>query len=540
MTMVTLAQLLGNGYFPKELPPPFSTSLFGSLMQGSGVQIPSAFNSQNRNNVVSKPAIHNLARVGTLRRQLSIQNPINYYQLCELIESEWLTLNAKCMLSPLSISKPIVDTSGRRALTRLEPFRRRSHFRAQTRATSRYILQTDLASFYSTIYTHSISWALHSKTIAKANRAANALLGNRIDSRVRNGQDMQTNGIPVGPDTSVVISEVILASVDQELSTLLNTNGFRYVDDYELGFQSYSEAENALATLQGVLNTYQLQLNASKTVILELPTLLDSSWASELRNFRFQKRGRGQLYDLYSYFNRAFELANEHPRNSVLSYAIRRLNSVLMDPVNWGDYQNLLFQCAMNEPGSLHNIIDQLLRYFRNTYTINSAQFRTVLGYLMQKHAPLGHGSEVAWALWGTLLFSISIDESIASIISRMDDPVVALLALDARNKGLITSTPSFSQWESKMNAQELYDDQWLLAYEANVKGWLPVPPGPDYVNSDPAFSFLKSNSVQFYDDTISSSYQPKSPIVSSTQYGRTKTDCEEESENEEDYEGEY
>ena len=48
------------------------------------------------------------------------------------------------------------------------------------------------------------------------------------------------------------------------------------------------------------------------------------------------------------------------------------------------------------------------------------------------------------------------------------------------------------------MSADALYDEHWLLAYEANVKGWLPSVSETDHVAADPNFGFLKSRKVFF------------------------------------------
>jgi hypothetical protein len=89
--------------------------------------------------------------------------------------------------------------------------------RARSRTASRYLLATDLSQFYPSIYTHSIPWALHTKSVAKAKPNDYSLLGNVLDLAMRNGQDKQTIGIPIGPDTSLVIAEAILSSVDVQL-----------------------------------------------------------------------------------------------------------------------------------------------------------------------------------------------------------------------------------------------------------------------------------------------------------------------------------
>jgi hypothetical protein len=44
-----------------------------------------------------------------------------------------------------------------------------------------------------------------------------------------------------------------------------------------------------------------------------------------------------------------------------------------------------------------------------------------------------------------------------------------------------------------------LYEEHWLIAYEAHEQGWLEAPVAGDYVVQDEFFSILKSNNVRFY-----------------------------------------
>ena len=170
----------------------------------------------------------------------------------------------------------------------------------------------------------------------------------------------------------------------------------------------------------------------------------------------------------------------------------------------------------MVEAGCIIFVFEQFLRFQKAGYSIAVVKLQEAFNDIIRRNAPLGHGSEVAWALWGAILFGISIDDSVASTLSEMMDSVVALLALDAQNRGLINPTTSFTKWESVMTRDELYGEQWLLCYEANVKGWLPSLGGGDHVATDPNFGFLKANGVSFYDtgmvDVIRSSPERLSP----------------------------
>jgi hypothetical protein len=82
------------------------------------------------------------------------------------------------------------------------------------------------------------------KPTAKANRSLN-LLGNKIDYWIPMGQDQQTVGIPIGPDTSLVMAELIMQRCDEKLlNTLKECRGHRFIDDYEISFQIRTEAED--------------------------------------------------------------------------------------------------------------------------------------------------------------------------------------------------------------------------------------------------------------------------------------------------------
>ena len=49
------------------------------------------------------------------------------------------------------------------------------------------------------------------------------------------------------------------------------------------------------------------------------------------------------------------------------------------------------------------------------------------------------------------------------------------------------------------MTQADLYGPNWLLSYEANIKGWLPSVKRGDHVKNDPNFQALKNWGVSFY-----------------------------------------
>ena len=114
---------------------------------------------------------------------------------------------------------------------------------------SRHLLQVDISRFYHSIYTHSIAWALHGKAQAKANRSR-SLYGNALDEDVRKTRDGQTMGVPIGPDTSRIISEIVAAAIDLDLQQRLGeVVGVRWVDDYFLYFKSRGDLQVGYAAM---------------------------------------------------------------------------------------------------------------------------------------------------------------------------------------------------------------------------------------------------------------------------------------------------
>jgi hypothetical protein len=53
------------------------------------------------------------------------------------------------------------------------------------------------------------------------------------------------------------------------------------------------------------------------------------------------------------------------------------------------------------------------------------------------------------------------------------------------------------------MTKDLFYDKNWLLAYDANIKKWLPSVGGKDHIGADPNFSFLRQSGVYFYDQSL-------------------------------------
>jgi hypothetical protein len=299
----------------------------------------------------------------------------------------------------------------------------------------------------------------------------------------------------------LLLAEVVLTAVDDILISKLGTlDGFHFIDDYELCFPTLSHAEKALHELESVLAVFELSLNPSKTQIYSVPLSLQDNWATELNHFGIRPSPDGQRNDLTGFFSRAIELSSANPEKSVLRYAIARFRKTPIDPANVSLLQNLLLRCVSCEQGTIPFVLEQLVRLYLAGHSVPRVELEKVLNSQIQYHGPLGHTSEVAWSLWGAIAFGIVLNNTSANIVSNIDDSIVALLALDADSRGLFPNALNMSNWVQYMTPRSLYEENWLLSYEANIKGWMRSATGVDHVVQDPNFGFRKSNGVEFYD----------------------------------------
>jgi hypothetical protein len=135
----------------------------------------------------------------------------------------------------------------------------------------KHIFQTDIVDCYGSIYTHSVSWALHTKKEAKKKRNSKKLIGNIIDSHLQAMSNGQTNGIPQGSILMDLIAEIVLKYADKELGiklkALINTDYkiIRYCDDYRIFVNNPENGKKIIKELSNVLAELGMKLNSQKT-----------------------------------------------------------------------------------------------------------------------------------------------------------------------------------------------------------------------------------------------------------------------------------
>lgn len=507
--MTLLETLLAKGYFPKEALPPFSTQKYAKAIADKYDTLPNLFRN---NKFISRCGIHNVSRKGTLRRKLGIPNPVNFFRLSDALTENWFDIYECVNKSHLSLTTPTESSAGVRAFDRKHSLNELPELHAKLRSKYKYLLKTDISRFYHSIYTHSVAWTYHTKEKAKKNRS-NALFGNLVDKYLQDSQDGQTIGIPIGPDTSLIVAESILACVDEKLKEHGIDSGLRYIDDYYLGFSSLGEAESALIIIQELLNEYELALNPLKTEIIQLPNEFEPLAISKMRSFAFRNANAGQKTDLIYYFNMAFRSAKELPTESILKYAVSRTYEIEISKSNYSIFESYILQCSTADSSTLKYVANQLIKYKRKDYPLDLKTISQVLKQLAISESSLGHGNEVAYCLWLYLVLDIQVPEEVTKNVILMRDSFVAILLCDCFDKGLMSYSPDFSIYEKLMVKDELVGDMWLFVYEMLAREWFKPIAHQNPAKQNECFNMLLKANVYFYDDTMSQIAMSESPI---------------------------
>lgn len=372
--------------------------------------------------------------------------------------------------SAFSLTKPSMAQANPRALAS-KTRTKRSVENAKRRVGKRYMVATDVSEFYPSLYTHTIPWAIHGKSVGKLQRHNKQLLGNQLDIEVRNGQDEQTKGIPIGPDTSLAIAEIVMASIDKQIhETFPDLTGVRYIDDMYFFTESQAQAEELLMTLEARLGEFELQLNQRKTRILTLPQTLDHGFLGELRA-RIPEPKTKKLLAWTDYFDGAFSLAIQHPYDNVLRYAVSQVSHIAASRRTWETVQHLLWQTVALDPGTIRFVLPALLRNRSQKLSADVSIAQCALDHLIATSAPYGHSSEVAWALWAFLVLGSAPSEDAWKAVLAMSDDVVAVSAHAARVIGN-WDLEADDLWNTWLQPGGFFDEHWLFVYEACRNLW--------------------------------------------------------------------
>ena len=156
----------------------------------------------------------------------------------------------------------------------------------------KYKLKYDIEKFYDNIYTHylpagliglSKALEIYKKNEEKSEEYSYMCL---VDEEIRSMNNKETKGIITGPYISRIVSELLLAEIDNEICSKINSDCYRrYVDDGEIYLNTLDEAEKDIETLKNIFQKYKLSLKMEKTEIKKIP-YFDFNMLKEIINIR--------------------------------------------------------------------------------------------------------------------------------------------------------------------------------------------------------------------------------------------------------------
>lgn len=385
-----------------------------------------------------------------------MQNPETASILCGELTTSLPQLGPFLDPADLSTTVPIWDAETGTFKPKLD-YRRAEEHRLNRQALFRFELRTDITRFYPSIYTHSIAWAVEGKDTAKSRPNDLGLLGNRIDKALRNCQEAQTNGIPIGPMSSQLVAELLLGRVDQRLDAQLRDGptklyeGSRSIDDYHVYTWDQETAFRAKNELYQGLAEFNLELNASKTSVSGLPSQPVPSWLLRIDAMPLEdpdsQREKDHILRLYSL---ARELADQNPAHSVMGRFVSRLRErVTSHRENAERIQDLCFKAMALDPRAISRVVGLLKEMKDDDIGLDEGKLRYLLEAMVFRNRGAGNTYEICWTLWLNLLYEGSISDSCLRMLEGIQDPFVACLVLRHSELGLVARKPEVSAWQT-------------------------------------------------------------------------------------------
>lgn len=372
-----------------------------------------------------------------------------------------------------------------------------------------YEVRLDIQSFFSSIYTHSIPWALYTKSEAKRKRDRSANLGNQLDGCMRDMNDEQTNGIIAGNDISRIISELILCDLDARISSKLKDVAFlRFVDDYFFFAKRKADIETIISTVQQELLEYELELNMSKIRTAKSPLVFDNAFVGEIKG----------LYKLkpVAYVERLIQLYSRENDLRILKYGLKLLETTTFEQNSWTEVEPYVMNIWTSCP-SLSSIIIPIIG--SNSSFLRRQFVKRAIYSILDNNITLGNEQEVIWALWGARKIEIDISQSYLLQVMKSDNWLAIILCLDIihhhEKEKSVTIKKALNSLRERIrdeyfsdNLRGMYTEVWLLAYEAKKNKWLDTSGGSqfDCACKDTFFREMLNRGIDFYDGNASAS----------------------------------
>jgi hypothetical protein len=494
-----LRRLLSHGYFAPELPPCFVSDDLAinrrSVLDGI-YALPVVNGRPAFHRFVSEPSWFYFPRFGKDDRRHGVPNPISYLLLAKVVADNYVDLRKRAKKSGISASPPVFDWSGPRALMRPN-VDLRDDFRVDLSSRREEFVSADIRAFFHSIYTNAIPWAIYGKTWAKGNRGVSHY-GNLIDLLCRNSQDGQTIGLPVGPDTSRLIAEVIASAVDVKLREKLKVTGqdaSRYIDDYTISGVDDQSGAGLIAALRQSAALFELELNNDKSAIFPTSVRQNTGWKQAVRTH--VPRGTPDYTAIQHFFYEVGQVCDTHPEINVEKYALQNARSALIRAGDWKRIQSNLINAYRRNSSLISFLVEILILRQVERGDVDRGNIKDFVEHRISVLARANRTGEIIWLLFLAIRLNIVLPATRLAPLFELENAMVALLVTHANSRQLITGAIDLQIWNRSLNGDGLKGPMWLYAYESGVQA---INPGANstFIEQDSFFSLLHAKKVRF------------------------------------------
>ncbi|MCS3895145.1 hypothetical protein M2171_004278 [Bradyrhizobium japonicum USDA 38] len=419
------------------------------------------------------------------------------------LAENYIDLRRKARLSKVTLSPPVFDWSGSRALMR-PSIELRDDSRVNLSSRREEYVVADVRAFFHSIYTHAIPWAIHGKQFSKKNRGP-AHYGNLIDLLCRNAQDGQTIGLPVGPDTSRLVAEVVVSAVDTHLQQRLkigSRDASRYIDDYTLSSPDGAGGEELLAALRQSMAAFELELNSEKSAIFPTSHRQNIGWQQAVLAHLPRPSptsGRIGASALQHFLYHLGRICVAHPDINVEKFGLQNARSALISADDWKALQFSLISAYRRNPSLISLLVEACLLRQVAHRDVELAILREFIENRIPVLARANRTGEIIWLLFLMIRLDIRVPAQRLEPLFSIENAFVALLTVCLDARGLVKGAIDRTLWDQSLTTDGLRSPMWLYAYEAVTQSFLPGI-ADDFIVQDSYFTLLRAKRVQFLD----------------------------------------
>jgi len=451
-------------------------------------------------------------RTANTRRNLALVHPVAQLALSLLLCEHRAKVREVIRRSKATLYSVEEDMASSKAFAGLN-FREWDKRREKVAAECAFILKADISRFFYTAYTHSLPWAVLGKAKAKdwwasQQKKLKSHWSNKLDDALQACQSRETFGIPVGPDTSRIIAELLLAGVEKDakfLSAVKGRPACRLMDDFVIGFDDEDSARAGLISLRHALWAFNLQLNDEKTGVQSSKHSFKERWRLDFDSSPLvdadtlsQERHLTRLLDVTLY------CCTEADSGRPAAWACNRIGKLTKIQRNFSLALDVLFRLSREYPVCVSHVAEFLINHQVRCAT---PDFRSRISKwakaTIKTHLPQGHDFEVSWALLvcGALQIKVSNDDMISA--AGTPSPVIFAILGMLSERGLLEFSLKNWPWRADFKRAGITSDNWLPFYEAVRRKWTSDKAMVNAVKGHPILSAMLAADVTFLEDQI-------------------------------------